>query len=117
MVSIRKTVKEDASILSKIQKEAFKSLYEKYHDEGNPYLRDENDILSRLGKQIARTAIKLCEENFTDATKYFVDFPEDLEMNRRCYESAGYVDTGKRLKVEENLTLACFTKWYYILNF
>ena len=51
MVSIRKTVKEDASILSKIQKEAFKSLYEKYHDEGNPYLRDENDILSRLDRE------------------------------------------------------------------
>lgn len=161
MITIRKTIKEDANILSNIQKEAFKPLYDRYHDEGSPYFRSERDILVRLdredsqyytimdngqivggilykhncstpfcemlndgeyylcriyikpdaqGKQIARTAIKLCEENFTDATKYFVDFPEDLEMNRRCYESVGYVDTGKRLNVEKNLTLACFTK-------
>lgn len=161
MITIRRTIKEDVSTLIKIQKEAFKPLYEKYHDKGNPYLRDENDISSRLdhedsiyytimdnrqivggilykrncstpfcemlsdgeyylcrvyikpdvqGKQIARTAIKLCEESFTDAIKYFVDFPKDLEMNRRCYESAGYTDTGKRLSVQENLTLACFTK-------
>lgn len=161
MVTIRKTVKEDASILGSIQKAAFKPLYERYHDEGSPYLRSERDILVRLdredslyytimydgqivggilykfncstpfcerlndgeyylcriyikpdvqGNQIARTAIRLCEENFTDATKYFVDFPEDLEMNRRCYESVGYTDTGRRLDVEGKLTLACFTK-------
>lgn len=161
MVTIRETIKEDAEILCKIQKEAFQPLYERYHDEGNPYLRDERDILSRLnredsiyytimdrgqivggifykcncstpfckmlkdgeyylcrvyirpdvqGKQIARTAIRLCEEGFSNATKYFVDFPEDLEMNRRCYESVGYVDTGERLKVDENLVLASFSK-------
>lgn len=161
MITIRKTVTEDAIILRDIQKAAFKPLYEKYHDEGNPYLRSERDILVRLdredsqyytimedgqivggilykhhcptpfcemlnngeyylcriyikpdaqGKQIARTAIRLCEENFTDAVKYFVDFPEDLEMNRRCYESVGYTDTGKRLNVEGKLTLACFSK-------
>ncbi len=161
MVTIRKTIKEDSKILCQIQKAAFKPLYERYHDEGNPYLRDESDILNKLsredsiyytimdneqivggifykrncstpfckmlkdgeyylcrvyiqpdvqGKHIARTAIKLCEEIFAGAAKYFVDFPEDLEINRRCYESVGYVDTGERLKVDENLVLASFVK-------
>ena len=161
VITIRKTIKEDARILIKIQKEAFKPIYERYHDEGNPFLREENDILDRLmrpdseyytifddehivggilykhscstpfcenlgsgeyylcrvyikpsaqGKKIARTAIKLCEEKFDNAVRYYVDFPEELEKNRRCYESAGYSDTGERLQITEQLTLAYFTK-------
>ena len=62
------------------------------------------------GKQIARTAIKLCEAMFPDAKKFYVDFPEDLEKNRRCYESVGYTDTGKRLKINEKLILSCYCK-------
>jgi len=161
MITLRKTTIDDAVELIKIQKEAFKSLYEKYQDDGNPYLRDEQDILSRInrndteyytivdnekivggilykhhtstpfcemleegeyylcrvyirpdvqGKQIARTAIKLCEAMFPDAKKFYVDFPEDLEKNRRCYESVGYTDTGKRLKINEKLILSCYCK-------
>lgn len=161
MITLRKTTIDDAVELIKIQKEAFKSLYEKYQDDGNPYLRDEQDVLSRInrndteyytivddekivggilykhhtstpfcemleegeyylcrvyirpdvqGKQIARTAIKLCEAMFRDAKKFYVDFPEDLEKNRRCYESVGYTDTGKRLKINEKLILSCYCK-------
>lgn len=161
MITLRKTTIDDAVELIKIQKEAFKSLYEKYQDDDNPYLRDEQDILSRInrndteyytivdnekivggilykhhtstpfcemleegeyylcrvyirpdvqGKQIARTAIKLCEAMFPDAKKFYVDFPEDLEKNRRCYESVGYTDTGKRLKINEKLILSCYCK-------
>lgn len=33
--------------------------------------------------------------------------------NKRCYENAGFVDTGKRLEEQPGLILACFEK---ILN-
>lgn len=49
-VTIRPTIAEEAVLLSQIQKAAFQPLYEKYHDEGNPYLRGPEDILRRLNK-------------------------------------------------------------------
>jgi len=161
MVEVRKTTMEDVNILLRIQKEAFRSLYERYKDEGNPYLRDESDISGKInktdseyytiiyderivggilykhhcstpfcemlkdgeyylcrvyikpnaqGKQIARTSIKLCEQLLADAKKFYVDFPDDLEKNRRCYTSVGYADTGKRLNINEKLILACYAK-------
>ncbi len=48
--SIRITVPSEAEKLSQIQKAAFKPLYDKYHDEGNPFLRGPEDILRRLNK-------------------------------------------------------------------
>ena len=48
MISLRLTTAEDADILTEIQQKAFKPLYEKYHDKGNPFLRDKRDILCRL---------------------------------------------------------------------
>ena len=48
MISLRLTTIEDVDILTNIQQKAFQPLYEKYHDEGNPYLRDKRDILCRL---------------------------------------------------------------------
>ena len=45
-----------------------------------------------------------------DAKLFSVDFPEDLPKNRRCYEKAGFCDTGKRLEAEPGLVLACFEK-------
>ena len=45
MISLRITTIEDADILTDIQQKAFQPLYEKYHDEGNPHLRDKRDIL------------------------------------------------------------------------
>ena len=49
-ISIKITEAFEAEELSKIQKAAFKPLYEKYHDNGNPYLRGAEDILCRLNK-------------------------------------------------------------------
>lgn len=160
-ISIRITNPSEAEELSQIQKAAFKPLYEKYHDEGSPYLRGPEDILRRLNKSnrhytilcdektvggvfyrlygkrspseeiddgeyylariyihpdyqnkgIAKEAILLCEKEFPDAKSYFVDFPEDMEKNRRCYQSAGYCDTGERGRWREGApVLAKFKK-------
>lgn len=161
MITLHPTAPDEANVLCKIQQNAFAPLYERYHDSGNPFLRDERDILIRLnnprfryftilwnseiaggifyrtegstpfcdalppheyylqrvyikpelqGKHIARRAILLCEKQFPDAVCFHVDFPEDLDKNRRCYEGAGFFDTGKRLKIEDNLTLAAYIK-------
>ena len=149
-ISIKITDAVEAEELSKIQKAAFKPLYEKYHDKGNPYLRGSEDILCRLNKNyryftvladgnlvggifyrlygkkspteyigkdeyylcrvyvspkyqdrgIASKAIALCEREFPDAKAFFVDFPKDMEKNRRCYTKAGYADTGGEIVVD-----------------
>lgn len=160
-ISIRITIPSEAEELSRIQKAAFKPLYDKYHDSRNPYLRGPEDILCRLNKYnrhftilhdgeivggifyrlsgkrspteeiaeneyylgriyidpdhqnkgIAREAILLCENEFPDALTYYVDFPEDMEKNRRCYQSAGYRETGERVRWGENEpVLAMFRK-------
>ena len=62
------------------------------------------------GRGIARTAILLCEREFPDAVQYSVDFPADLERNRRCYESAGFHDTGNRLETDPGVVLASYLK-------
>lgn len=161
MIDIRPTVENDVDELINIQKQAFFPLYEKYYDEGNPYLRDERDILCRLNnpkymyftivsdsvivggimykikgatpfvkrlgwgkyylarvyispeqqsKGIATSAILLSEKYLKRPRKLYVDFPADLEKNRRCYEKVGYRDSKKRLEAEPGLTLACFEK-------
>lgn len=61
-------------------------------------------------KGVAREAILLCEKEFPDAKKYYVDFPEDMEKNRRCYQSAGYRDTGVKLCQAGAPPLAMFEK-------
>ena len=159
-ISIKITSFSEAEELSQIQKAAFKPLYDKYHDEGNPFLRGPEDVLRRLNKfnrhftilyddkivggvfyrlygkrspsveigageyylariyihpnfqnkGIARNAILLCEKEFADARFYFVDFPEDMDKNRRCYQSAGYCDTGDRICMEGAPALAMFKK-------
>lgn len=159
MISVTCTLPEEAPVLSAIQKEAFHPLYERYHDEGNPYLRGAEDILRRLGREdfrcytiwtdgvivgaivykcagrtvfvdplrhddcylgrifihpdhqgrgIAKEAIRMTMAEFPDARRFWVDYPADLEKNRRCYEGCGFTDTGKRMEVEGGkLTLAC----------
>lgn len=62
------------------------------------------------GKGAASEAIGLCENEMHDAVKFTVDFPADLLKNRRCYEKAGYRDTGRRFEEEKGLILACFEK-------
>ena len=39
-----------------------------------------------------------------------MDFPEGMEKNRRCYQSAGYCDIGERVCMEGAPTLAMFKK-------
>ncbi len=161
VISLRLTTLEDVDILTDVQQKAFQPLYEKYHDEGNPHLRDKRDILCRLdnpkflyltilfdnkivggilyrlkgstpfieslisdeyyltrvyilpeyqSKGIATEAILQSEKFLKKPRKLYVDFPEDLDKNRKCYIKCGYKDTGKRLEVEPGLTLACFEK-------
>ncbi len=161
MITIRSATEQDAEVLTQLQKDAFRPLYERYHDEANPYLRGVEDVLGRLDSPyfryfciledgeivggvlykcqgripfsdrlgereyylqrvyvkperqcqgIAQKAILLCEKEFPDAKRFTVDFPEDLIKNRRCYEKAGFCDTGMRLEVEPGLVLACFEK-------
>lgn len=160
MISIEPTKIDETQLLCAIQKRAFKPLYEKYHDEGNPYLRGVEDILRRLNefnryftikfdgkivggifyrcvgkrspwaelsegeyylarvyvapeyqnKGIAREAILLCEKEFPDAKAYYVDFPQDMEKNRRCYEHAGFRDTGEVIRVDGAPVLAVYKK-------
>ena len=159
-LSIRITNPSEADELSQIQKAAFKPLYEKYHDDGNPFLRGPEDILRRLNKfnrhfpilygdktaggifyrlygrrspsdeigadeyylariyihpdyqnkGIAQNAVLMCEKEFPDARFYYVDFPEDMEKNRRCYQGAGYCDTGERIRTEGAPVLSVFKK-------
>ncbi len=63
---------------------------------------------------IAQTAILLCEKELPGAKQIFVDFPEDLIKNRRCYEKVGFVDTGDRSSAHPSLVLASYEK---ILHF
>ena len=59
---------------------------------------------------IARDAILLCEKEFPDAKAFYVDFPDDMEKNRRCYYNAGYRDTGEKICEEGAPTLALYKK-------
>ena len=49
-ISIKTTNASEAEELSQIQKAAFKPLYEKFRDKGNPFLKGPEDILRRLNK-------------------------------------------------------------------
>lgn len=47
-ILVKETRPQEAAELCRIQKAAFLPLYERYHDDGNPYLRGEEDITDRL---------------------------------------------------------------------
>jgi hypothetical protein len=57
-------------------------------------------------KGIASKAIKLCEACFEGAKKWMLDFPAAQITNKKCYEKAGYIDTGNRDIKNEKFTLA-----------
>lgn len=61
-------------------------------------------------RHIAREAILMCEKEFDGAKAFHVDFPVELEKNRKCYEACGFSDTGKRMEAEPGLILACYEK-------
>lgn len=69
-------------------------------------------ILPELQRNgIDSVAIRLCETFYTSVRKWSLDYPEDLIANKRCYESCGYIDTGKREVKNEKLTLAVCEKY------
>lgn len=61
-------------------------------------------------KGIAKQIILLCERKILDAKRYTLDFPIGQIANRKCYESAGYIDTGMREVINSKLTLAIYEK-------
>ena len=77
---------------------------------GEYYLQRVYVRPDRQSRGIAAEAIGLCEREFADAVRFIVDFPQDLDKNRRCYEKVGFTDTGRRLEAEPGLVLACFAK-------
>ncbi|HCS74324.1 MAG TPA: hypothetical protein DIW17_10670 [Clostridiales bacterium] len=145
----------DADALVGIQQQAFKRLYEIYHDEGSPFLRGADEIIGWLerpnwrvykitadgvlcggvsfcerngmpgvyylariyilpemqSKGIASTAVLLCEKTVANANLWTLDFPVEQIANRRCYEKAGYTDTGERWEQSNGaITLAYMEK-------
>jgi len=62
------------------------------------------------GRGVASRAIALLEARFPDARKWTLDFPADQPANRRCYEKAGYRDTGITEQRSDRLTLATYQK-------
>lgn len=79
-------------------------------EKGDYYLQRVYITPAFQNKGAASAAIRICENGFSDAVKFYVDFPVDLLKNRRCYEKVGYRDTGKRFEVMPGLILACFEK-------
>lgn len=65
---------------------------------------------------IGKRAILLCEKEFSDAVKFYVDFPKELEKNRKCYENAGFYDSGKELEAEPGLVLVAYEKDVVLLD-
>ncbi len=78
--------------------------------EGEHYLARVYIDPSFQRKGVAKQAILLCEKEFTNVVKYTLDFPINQTANKNCYESVGYVDTGKREKISDKLTLAIYEK-------
>ena len=78
--------------------------------EGEYYIQRVYVVPKRQCCGIAQAAILLCEEKLAAAKRFWVDFPEDLDKNRRCYLKAGFHDTGKRLEIQPGLVLVCFEK-------
>ena len=64
----------------------------------------------RQCRGIGKKAILLCEKEFRGATKFYVDFPKELEKNRRCYAGAGFRSSGKELEAEPGLVLVMYEK-------
>ncbi len=69
-------------------------------------------ILPELqGNGIAGTAILMCERTVSNAGSWTLDFPADQNANRRCYQKAGYTETGeKREQSGGAITLAYMEK-------
>jgi GNAT superfamily N-acetyltransferase len=64
-------------------------------------------------KGIGKRVIKIVETSLLNAEEWEIDFPVDQHVNRKCYVSSDYSDTGKREVINDKLTLAFFTKKIY----
>lgn len=59
---------------------------------------------------IGKQAILLCEKELVNAKKFYVDFPKELNKNRKCYENAGFYSSKKEIEIEHNLVLVLYEK-------
>ena len=62
------------------------------------------------GKGVGQKALAMAEKLHGDAKGWELDCPEDLAVNRRCYEKAGYTLTGEKEIINERLTLLSYKK-------
>ena len=105
------TILEDGEIIGGVlYKIAGRTPFYDPMPQGTVYLQRIYVDPARQGQGIARQAILLSGAEFPGAVRFLVDFPLDLEKNRRCYAAAGFSDTGKRLEAEPGLVLACWEK-------
>ncbi|MDP4094739.1 MAG: GNAT family N-acetyltransferase [Bacillota bacterium] len=61
-------------------------------------------------KGIGQKAIKLVEEQFSDAVTWALETPHDLQRNHHVYEKMGYKRTGQIDYVNENLSIVHFIR-------
>ncbi len=73
--------------------------------------RNSNDLFKTIQRlRCTNNIIILSEKKFPKAKIIYVDFPDDLEKNRRCYTNADFVDTGEKLVEAGSPTLAMYKK-------
>jgi len=61
-------------------------------------------------KGIGQKAMAMAENLHRDAKSWELECPEDLSINRRCYEKAGYTLTGEKEIINDKLTLVYYKK-------
>ena len=61
-------------------------------------------------KGIGQKALALVESMFPEAEAWELDCPDDLAINRKCYEKAGYRLTGETEIINDKLTLVYYRK-------
>jgi len=66
--------------------------------------------MNLLKKCLPESIMEMVENYHCDAKFRELDCPEDLSMNRRCYEKAGYKLTGEKNFIYENLSLVYYRK-------
>lgn len=105
------TILEDGQIVGGILYKCMgRGLFFEELKKGEYYLQRVYIHPERQDRKIAQRAILLCEKEFPDAVMFGVDFPAVLLRNQRCYEAAGFRDTGRSTEAELGLTLAHYEK-------
>ncbi len=151
-VRLVRAVESDAEELLLIQRECFRSEYEKYKDDGSPYRLSLERMRGKIayaggayyrivyqaatvggiwvyekepgtyrmsilyvlpayqGRGIGQKSLMMVEDLHQDVIHWELDCPDDLPINRHCYEKAGYRLTGKKEVINDRLTLVCYQK-------